>query len=115
MINIKNLKVKVVDNLNFYAGGDCLGFSLRSKGTIIVGGNYILTNDGKKNPFKDSGLKIGDVIIKFNEKNITNIKELQIEIKNYETNNPATITVLRKINNSYVEETVEIIVKSKEA
>lgn len=96
LINIKNLKVKVVDNLNFYAGGDCLGFSLRSKGTIIVGGNYILTNDGKKNPFKDSGLKIGDVIIKLNDFEINNSSDIVSFLESYNGTDSVNCTVIRE-------------------
>lgn len=96
LINIKNLKVKVVDNLNFYAGGDCLGFSLRSKGTIIVGGNYILTNDGKKNPFKDSGLKIGDVIIKLNDFEINNSSDIVNFLEGYIGPDSVNCTVIRE-------------------
>lgn len=61
LFNILSLKVKVAEN-SVYLGGDCLGFSLHSKGLIVVGSNYIFTKNGAINPFVESGLKVGDVI-----------------------------------------------------
>ena len=96
LINIKNLKVKVVDNLNYYAGGDCLGFSLKSRGAIIIGGNYILTKEGKKNPFKDSGLKIGDIITKLNDKEINCSNDIVEFLALYDGLNDVDCVVMRE-------------------
>ena len=70
-----SLRVKVADN-SVYLGGDCLGFSLDSKGLTVVGSNYIFTKNGAVNPFVGSGLKVGDLIQTLNGKAISTIDEI---------------------------------------
>ena len=43
MFDILSLKVNVVEDDEYYVGGSTLGFSLKSKGVILVGGNFIIT------------------------------------------------------------------------
>lgn len=75
MFNILSLKVKVSEN-SVYLGGDCLGFSLKTSGLLIVGSNYVFTKNGAINPFMDSGLQVGDIIKSINNKEIAEIDEL---------------------------------------
>lgn len=75
LFDILSLKVKVSDN-SVYLGGDCLGFSLRTKGLVVVGSNYVFTKNGAINPFVNSGLKVGDVIKKVNCIDVSSIDEL---------------------------------------
>ena len=96
LVNVKTLKVKVADDENIYAGGDALGFSLKSKGAIIVGGNYILTKTGKQNPFKESGLQIGDIIIKLNDYEINSTADISIFLEDYyKENDEIKVTIMR--------------------
>ena len=88
-------KVKVLDNQNVYAGGDAVGFSLKSKGAIIIGGNYILSSQGKVNPFKDSGLEIGDVIIKLNDFEIGSSEDITNFLNGLNRAETIIVTVLR--------------------
>lgn len=76
LFNITNLKVNVVADDEVYAGGNCLGFSLQSKGAVIVGSNYVITSDGIKNPFATSGLQVGDVIIKIDDNPINVVSDI---------------------------------------
>ena len=75
LFNILSLKVKVAEN-SVYLGGDCLGFSLKSRGLVVVGSNYIFTKNGAVNPFVLSGLKVGDVINKLNGVEINSIDDI---------------------------------------
>ncbi len=96
LLNIKNLKVSESDDNVVSAGGDCIGISLQSHGVVVVGSNYIITKDGNENPFKDSGLKVGDVIIEINKKKINNIKDINAILETYKSNEFLTLTILRK-------------------
>jgi len=80
LFNILSLKVKVSDN-SVYLGGDCLGFSLKTKGLLIVGSNYVFTKNGAINPFLNTGLEVGDVIKSINNKEIDGIDELNDILK----------------------------------
>ena len=75
LFDVLSLRVKVADN-SVYLGGDCLGFSLDSKGLTVVGSNYIFTKNGAVNPFVGSGLKVGDLIQTLNGKAISTIDEI---------------------------------------
>ncbi len=76
LFNITNLKVNVVVDDQVYAGGNCLGFALKSKGAVIVGSNYVITRSGPVNPFASSGLQIGDVLIKLDDTYVNSITDI---------------------------------------
>jgi len=99
LINIKNLKVKVADDNIIVAGGNCVGISLKSKGVVVVGSNYIITKQGNMNPFKESGLEVGDVILKINDVEINNIIEIAELLDSYKTPDTLNLKVMRKGEN----------------
>lgn len=77
LFNIKNLKVNVVKTDEVLLGGDCIGLSLKSKGVIIVGSNYIITKNGNISPINNSDLKNGDVITHLNDIEINGLSDIQ--------------------------------------
>ena len=76
MIDILDLKVNVVKDDEYYVGGDLLGFSLQSRGVILVGGNFIITENGIEKPFEDSNLKTGDIILSMNDIPVNSVETL---------------------------------------
>lgn len=96
LFNITNLKVKLADEKMVLVGGSCVGISLKSKGVVVVGSNYILTQTGKENPFKDSGLQVGDVILKMNEQSINDMQDITDFLQTYEGSDHISLSVLRK-------------------
>lgn len=83
LFNIKKLKVNVVEPDRYFAGGDSLGFSLQSKGVILIGGNYILSEKGIEKPFENSGLKSGDILTHINDEEINNVQDITKVLENY--------------------------------
>lgn len=77
LFNIKNLKVNVIEPDRYFAGGDSLGFSLQSRGVILIGGNFIVTHDGIARPFEESGLKSGDIITSIDGYEINNVGDIE--------------------------------------
>lgn len=84
LFNIKKLKVNVIDPDRYFAGGETLGFSLQSKGVILIGGNYILSKNGIERPFENSGLKTGDIITKIDGIEINNSQDISKILENFE-------------------------------
>ena len=78
LFNIKKLKVNVVEPDRYFAGGETLGFSLQSKGIILIGGNYILSKNGIERPFENSGLKTGDIITHIDGIEINNVDDVNL-------------------------------------
>ena len=81
LFDILSLRVKISDN-SVYLGGDCVGFSLKTKGLLVVGSNYVFTKNGAVNPFVNSGLNVGDVIYSVEGANIDGIDQLNEILKN---------------------------------
>ncbi len=83
LFNIKKLKVNVIEPDRYFAGGDSLGFSLQSKGVVLIGGNYIISNNGIERPFEDSKLKSGDIIIKIDDYDIETAEDISDILKTH--------------------------------
>ena len=81
LFNIKKLKVNVIEPDRYFAGGDSLGFSLQSKGVVLIGGNYIISSNGIERPFENSDLKSGDIIYKMNGIEINNVEDISKILK----------------------------------
>ncbi len=88
-------------------GGQNVGISINSKGVLVVG--FYKVN----NIYNGSHLLVGDYIIKVNNEEVANIKDLVAKIEKFATNDEVEITYLRnekeyttkikleKNNNSY--------------
>lgn len=98
LFTIKNLKIKVLEDDKFFVGGECIGFSLKSQGLIIVGGNYILTKSGRINPLLNSDLKMGDLITHINNNEISSIDDIYYELEKY-NGEPLKVKVKRNNQN----------------
>ena len=81
MFDILNLKVRVVQDDEYYVGGNTLGISLKSKGVILVGGNFIITKNGIEQPFADSDLQTGDIILAINDSPINGVEDISTILK----------------------------------
>lgn len=71
-IPIKKTKVIVCEDKNVYLGGIPLGFSVTTKGVIVVGVN---------NSFKEyNNLQVGDILSKINDIEVYNVKDIQEQL-----------------------------------
>ena len=114
LFTIKKLRVNVVEPDRFFAGGDSLGFTLQSKGVVLIGGNYILSNSGIMKPFENSRLQSGDVITHIDGIEINSVddinkilgdydgRELQLTVnRNGDVMNIGILPALDKMTNTY--------------
>lgn len=76
-------KSKITNSKRQYVipGGDVFGIKLYTDGVIIVGADSIETDDGKKNPAEDAGLKIGDIIKSVNGNSVSRTSEISQYIR----------------------------------
>jgi len=65
-----------------YLGGNSIGIEMNKNGVIISGTYDVVIDNTIYNPSKDSNVKIGDVIIKANDNNITNSKDFITSLVN---------------------------------
>ncbi len=110
LIPFSKAQVQVVDKMQVAVLGQPFGMKLYTKGVLVVDITDVTTDEGNKNPAKDSGIKKGDYILSVNGKEISTNEDLINAVQNI-TDESAQITVLRGSN----EIDLEIIpVKSSE-
>lgn len=103
LFNIKHLKVNVIENNKVFLGGDCIGLSLKSNGVIVVGSNYIITENGNVNPMQNSGLKVGDTITHLNNQKVDSLSDIQNVLSQYTS---GEISVIAKRGGETFETTI---------
>ncbi|MDU7149705.1 MAG: SpoIVB peptidase [Clostridium sp.] len=94
LIPVKSVAVSKVNDLDVYPGGTSVGIKLSTKGVLVVGHSDIESVEGKvESPAKNSGIELGDVLIKINGEEIQSSKDLSKKIKNLDNS---------KINVDYI-------------
>jgi len=84
--------------LEVYPGGTSVGIKLSTKGVLVVGHSDIESVEGKvESPAKNSGIELGDVLIKINGEEIQSSKDLSKKIKNLD-NSKINVDYLRNGN-----------------
>ena len=76
-IPIKKTTVVVCDDKSVYLGGVPLGFSVTTKGVIVVGTNSVVSNSKQKNNTK---LTSGDIVTKINGVDIFNVEDIKKQL-----------------------------------
>lgn len=67
LIPIKQVQVDILPPLKLVAGGQSIGVVLHANGVLVVGSSSVADENGEqKNPAKEAGIEVGDVIIKIN-------------------------------------------------
>lgn len=90
-IPIKKTTVVVCDDKSVYLGGVPLGFSVTTKGVIVVGTNSVVSTSKQNNKTK---LNSGDIVTKINGVNIFNVDDIKKQLK--ESNgNDVNVTYIR--------------------
>lgn len=96
IIPVKNVTIKVVDEVNVIPGGQSIGVMLYTKGALVVGSMEIEDENGKKiNPAKQAGLEPGDVIEQVDGVEIKNAAHLS-ELVNSTSSAQVKLQVNRK-------------------
>lgn len=75
-IPIKRVDVNVLKDFKVIPGGQSIGVKLHTKGVLVVGHHLVATKEGKKSPGEIAGVRIGDTILKINNKNITKMSDV---------------------------------------
>ena len=95
IIPVKEVSVNVGEEKEVFVGGIPLGFSLNTKGLIVVGDNSVLTQEGNKETQKDKTILPGDILTEINGKEITSVSVVEEELNDFD-NEFVDLKVLRK-------------------
>lgn len=96
IITLKQIDVDIKD-INVWAGGDTVGFSLSSNGVIVVGSSAVATENGNVNTLKDTDIKSGDVILEIEGEKVNRVGDLSV-IANKEENQGKSLMVKLRRN-----------------
>ena len=94
IIPVKKTKITNTKRQYVVLGGDIFGIKLYTDGVIVVGTDTIETDAGSVCPAEKAGLKIGDVILFFNDIKIESTKQLTALLQENKGNN-AKLTIKR--------------------
>lgn len=82
IIPIKDISVSVIPQNVVIPAGETLGVKLYSKGVLVVGKSIVDGIDGKDyEPYANTNIEVGDIILKVNENEIENIEDLKEAVK----------------------------------
>ena len=101
IFNVKNIDVSVIERTKVIPIGQIAGIKLYTSGVLVVGMSEIKGIDNLKyKPYENSGIQEGDTIIKIEDKNVADTKEL-VEIINSTNGKEINIKYIR--NNEIME------------
>ena len=71
--SLKDITVNVIPNTVVIPGGEAIGLRLYTSGVLVVGMSEIVGTDNKTySPYKESGIKEGDMIVKVDDESVMN-------------------------------------------
>lgn len=91
---LKQINVEVTKGEDVFVGGIPLGFSIKTKGLLIVGSNTVLSNSGGVETIKSIELKEGDIILQINGVDIVDYEQIP-EILNQNEGKRSKLSILR--------------------
>ena len=94
VIPVKSVNIRVVKQRYVALSGESFGIKIFTKGVMVVGMSDVKTAEGNINPAKKAGLKIGDIILKADRKEVNSNTELS-EIINSAQGKKIKLAVLR--------------------
>lgn len=98
-LNIKDLTVNVIPNTVVIPGGEAIGLRLYTSGVLVIGMSEIQGEDNNSYmPYKNSGIKEGDMITKIDDETITCTSDLVTKV-NESNGKSIKITYIRDGNN----------------
>lgn len=94
IIPIKDVKITNSKRKYVILGGEVFGIKLYTNGVIVVGIDDIETENGAISPADTAGLKVGDVIKKYNDVSVNSTKHFSALLQGNQ-GDEATLTILR--------------------
>lgn len=95
---IKIRSINILENpIEVITGGNIVGFSLTSRGVVVVGSSPVLTENGNVNTLENIDIKNGDIITNIGEDSVNRISDISVIINKQENHNKELeITIKRK-------------------
>lgn len=83
VIPVRNLVVNVVPQYEVVPGGQSIGVMLQTKGILVVGYSPVESKNGTFSPARETGIRMGDIVISANGQNINDEERMAQIIDSY--------------------------------
>ena len=93
-IKVKTVTVQIVERQSVTPCGTPFGIKMFTDGVMVVGMSDVQTQDGRVNPAKDAGLRMGDLILTMNGQQVTSNSQVG-EILSASDGKPITVVFRR--------------------
>lgn len=100
-----SFNIKASNDIYVIPGGESIGLKIET-GIEVVGKYTVQTNSGKKNPWVNSKIDVGDYIVKINDIKVSNNEMLINTLKEIKSQ---TCTLQIKRDNKYFDTNIEIV------
>ena len=105
-VNILFTNPSIIFAKDVYLGGDSVGIEMNKNG-VIISGTYDLVIDNKiYNPSKEANIKIGDVIVKSNNNNVSNSKDFITSLVDIQD---SSLNLIIKRNSKTINTSIKIV------
>lgn len=104
IFEIKNFEVNN-EQIDIYAGGDIIGFTLNGDGVVVLGKSQVLTQNGSFDTTKNSNIKNGDIIKMIENEQIQSIADIY-RVTNKNENKDRELKILLTRNGKEFETTI---------
>ncbi len=94
VIPVKTVNVKISDEVKVTPCGTPFGVKMFTQGVVVVGTSDVKCSKGTVNPAKEAGIKVGDIILNINGKEV-NTNEDVSNLINQSGGNPLVISIRR--------------------
>ena len=82
LFTVKEVSVNVSEGKEVFVGGIPLGFSINTKGVIVIGENSVITNQGNVIPEKTKEVYTGDILTSINGNEINSVDVIKNTLEN---------------------------------
>lgn len=73
LLPLRQMQVNVIPHLDLVPSGHSIGVKLSETGVMVAGLDSIMTSAGKREPAKDSGFQVGDILVAVNGIELKNL------------------------------------------
>ena len=101
LIELKSFEVNI-DDIDVYAGGNVIGFTLNGDGVVVLGKSPVLTENGEVNTTKNSNIQNGDIIFMIENEQIQSIADIY-RVANKKENKDKSLNIKLKRNGKEIE------------
>ena len=101
IIPVRNMIVNVIPQYEVVPGGQSIGVMLQTKGILVVGYSPVETKNGVVSPAKDTGVRMGDILISTNGQSVNDEETMARIIDSYGKKQKKVILKVRRGEDLY--------------